>query len=158
MPDFSASLLVETSPLGPLLLHGNGDAITAIQFVDGPPPAVDPARQDAVLTRAAQQLNEYFSGARTVFDLPLQLDGTEFQRRVWAALLEIPFGERWSYLQLAKHLGNAKAVRAVGLANGKNPVAVVVPCHRVVPAAGGVGQYRWGPERKKKLLERERDV
>src|SRR5690606_212960 len=94
----------------------------------------------------------YFAGTRTEFELELDLAGTEFQRRVWAALQKIPYGETRSYGALAKLLGNANASRAVGAANGRNPIAIVIPCHRVIAASGGLSGFAWGQEVKRGLL------
>lgn len=111
---------------------------------------------DPVFEAVAQQLGEYFAGERTAFDVPLSLAGTPFQVRVWEALLEIPAGETWTYGQLAAHLGNPAASRAVGLANGKNPIGIIVPCHRVVGANGSLTGYGGGLARKRWLLDLER--
>ena len=100
----------------------------------------------------------YFAGDLTEFDVPLGLKGTDFQRRVWDGLRQIPFGETWSYAQLAENVGNAKACRAVGLANGRNPIGIIVPCHRVIGADGTLTGYGGGLERKAWLLEHERKV
>ena len=105
--------------------------------------------------RAAVQLVEYLEGKRTAFDLPLDLRGTEFQRRVWQALLEIPYGETRSYLEVARAIGAPHAVRAVGAANGANPVALVVPCHRVIASDGSLGGYGGGLRLKERLLAME---
>ena len=102
-----------------------------------------------------KELEEYFEGRRTSFDVPVALHGTPFQRRVWEALLEIPYGETTSYGELARRLGSPRAMRAVGLANGRNPVAVIVPCHRVIGADGTLTGYGGGLERKRLLLELE---
>lgn len=107
-------------------------------------------------TEVIHQLEEYFSGGRTRFDLPVTLFGTDFQRRVWAALREIPYGETVSYGQLADRLGQPTASRAVGLANGKNPIGIIVPCHRVVGADGALTGYGGGIGRKRFLLDFER--
>jgi methylated-DNA-[protein]-cysteine S-methyltransferase len=107
------------------------------------------------LPTAARQLREYFAGHRKVFDLPLALHGTEFQKRVWLQLTKIPFGETWSYGQLAKRLDNPNACRAVGLANGRNPIAVIVPCHRVIGADGSLTGFGGGLPRKQWLLAHE---
>jgi len=104
---------------------------------------------------AAAQLAEYFAGHRTVFDLPLAPAGTEFQRRVWTALQAIPYGQTWSYAQLAEKIGKSGASRAVGLANGRNPIAVVIPCHRVIGADGSLTGYGGGLDRKRFLLDLE---
>jgi methylated-DNA-[protein]-cysteine S-methyltransferase len=107
------------------------------------------------LPEAVRQLSEYFSGRRRQFDLPLRLIGTEFQMRVWQQLTAIPFGETWSYGQLAKRLENPSACRAVGLANGKNPIAIIVPCHRVIGADGSLTGFGGGLPRKQWLLAHE---
>jgi methylated-DNA-[protein]-cysteine S-methyltransferase len=119
------------------------------------------AAQDAdaaVLAEAAGQLAEYFDGQRQDFDLPLALDGTAFQRRVWHALLSIGYGETVSYGQLAGQIGRPTAARAVGLANGRNPVSIIVPCHRVVGSDGNLTGYGGGLDNKQRLLELERRI
>jgi methylated-DNA-[protein]-cysteine S-methyltransferase len=119
------------------------------------------AAQDAdaaVLAEAARQLAEYFDGQRQDFDLPLALDGTAFQRRVWDALLGIGYGETVSYGQLAGQIGRPTAARAVGLANGRNPVSIIVPCHRVVGSDGSLTGYGGGLDNKQRLLELERRI
>jgi methylated-DNA-[protein]-cysteine S-methyltransferase len=151
---------VVDSPIGPLTLVGRGGRLTNLVMVDqahavAPPP--DSRRDDAAFAEVAAQLAEYFAGDRTDFDVPLELGGTEFQRRVWAQLRCIPYGETISYGELARRVGNPRASRAVGLANGRNPVAVIVPCHRVVAADGGLGGYGGGSARKIHLLDLERD-
>jgi methylated-DNA-[protein]-cysteine S-methyltransferase len=113
-------------------------------------------RDDDFFVDVTRQLDEYFAGSRTSFDIALQLQGTPFQRAVWAQLRDIPYGETISYGELARRVGNPKASRAVGLANGRNPIAVIVPCHRVIAADGTLGGYGGGPERKTHLLELER--
>lgn len=107
------------------------------------------------LQKAAMQLDEYFAGQRTEFDVALDMTGTEFQRGVWTALTVIPFGQSVSYAQHAQVLGNPKALRAVGSAIGKNPVSIIVPCHRVIGSSGAVTGYAGGVERKRFLLELE---
>jgi methylated-DNA-[protein]-cysteine S-methyltransferase len=143
------------SPIGDLLLTGDGRALTRLQMS---PFTIDPSwqRDDDALHDYVVQLEEYFAGERRDFDIPLQPAGTPFQQRVWAALCEIPYGETWSYLQLATRVGNPKACRAVGLANGRNPIAVVVPCHRVIGATGSLTGYGGGIDRKRLLLDLER--
>ncbi|MBN1937224.1 MAG: methylated-DNA--[protein]-cysteine S-methyltransferase [Anaerolineae bacterium] len=108
-----------------------------------------------VIEMALVQLDEYFSGVRRVFDLPLGLHGTEFQQRVWRQLLEIPYGQTASYAEVARALGNPQAVRAVGLANGKNPISIIVPCHRVIGSDGNLVGYGGGLWRKEWLLKHE---
>ena len=107
---------------------------------------------------AIEQLDEYFSGERQDFDLPLAVAGTTFQQRVWAALREIPYGETESYGELAARIGSPGASRAVGLANGRNPIGIIVPCHRVIGASGSLTGYGGGIERKRQLLDMEREV
>jgi methylated-DNA-[protein]-cysteine S-methyltransferase len=110
-----------------------------------------------LLLRAETQLGEYFRGSRKRFDLPLDLRGTAFQRKVWAELGKIPFGATWSYRELAERIGNPGAVRAVGTANGRNPVCILIPCHRVVRVSGDLGGYAGGLENKAFLLELEKE-
>ncbi|CAN5816502.1 hypothetical protein BH11MYX2_BH11MYX2_03350 [soil metagenome] len=114
-----------------------------------------PLGNSAVLDRAAKQLAEYFASKRSTFDLPLAPDGTDFQRKVWRALETIPFGETWSYGELAKRIGNPTASRAVGAANGQNPLWIIVPCHRVIGADGSLTGYAGGMTAKKWLLAHE---
>jgi methylated-DNA-[protein]-cysteine S-methyltransferase len=147
------------SPLGPLTLVSDGTALTAIHFdAHGTPGDAPGAARDEVLSAARAQLGEYLAGDRRDFELPLRPAGTPFQREVWAALLEIPYGETIGYGALAARLGRPAAARAVGLANGRNPLAVVVPCHRVIGAAGALTGYGGGLERKRFLLELEARV
>ncbi len=145
------------SPLGPLTLISNGAALTDLQF-ENPRHPYEPAPSgvDAVLDRARQQLDAYFAGALRTFDLPLAPQGTPFQKRVWAALAVIPYGRTMSYGALAAAIGNANAMRAVGLANGRNPITIIVPCHRVIGADGSLTGYGGGMERKRRLLDLER--
>jgi methylated-DNA-[protein]-cysteine S-methyltransferase len=164
-PEFTQSVVA--SPIGPLTLVAAGGALAGVymdaqRHLPGTVAQAAPASQDgpdaAPLAAAARQLTEYFAGQRTEFDLPLEMAGTDFQRRVWAALREIPYGETVSYGELARGLGKASASRAVGLANGKNPFAVVVPCHRVVGSDGSLTGYGGGLDRKRFLLALEQRV
>jgi methylated-DNA-[protein]-cysteine S-methyltransferase len=143
------------SPLGPVLLTGGDDGLTRV-LLDGPDPAPGWVRDDARFTEAARQLGEYFAGARTAFDLPLRAAGTAFEQRVWDELRRIPYGETTSYGELARRLNHPGAARAVGRANGRNPLAIVVPCHRVIGASGALTGYAGGLERKRELLALER--
>jgi methylated-DNA-[protein]-cysteine S-methyltransferase len=149
------------SPIGDLTLVGDDDGLVALYMVQqrhrpGPETFGEP---DATAFDAVrEQLGEYFEGTRTDFDLPLSLHGTPFQLTVWHELLKIPYGETISYGELAARLGNPSASRAVGLANGKNPVSIVVPCHRVVGSKGDLTGYGGGIERKQHLLGFERKV
>ena len=148
------------SPVGKLKLVASSTALVAVLWEQERPNRVklDEMKFDPrhpVLIEAARQLAEYFSGARTEFALPLEPRGSEFQKKVWQALREIPFGKTRSYLDLAKAIGSAKAVRAVGAANGKNPLSIVVPCHRVIGANGALTGFAGGLEAKAKLLALE---
>ncbi|WP_229852628.1 methylated-DNA--[protein]-cysteine S-methyltransferase [Streptomyces albospinus] len=154
--------VLDDTPVGPLTLVAGGDALTGLYMTEQrhrPPqeafgtPA-DPA--DPPFAAAITQLRAYFRGELTTFDLPLALHGTPFQRRVWAALRTIPYGETVSYGRLAERLGVPTAARAVGLANGRNPVGIIVPCHRVVGADGSLTGYGGGLDRKRRLLAFER--
>jgi methylated-DNA-[protein]-cysteine S-methyltransferase len=148
------------SPIGSLLLTADDDELSGL-YMNTPSkqPAIDDAWREqpssGVLAEATRQLQEYFAGSRRSFDLPLRMTGTEFQRRVWRELTQIPFGETWSYGQLAKRIGNSNASRAVGLANGRNPIAVIVPCHRVIGADGSLTGFGGGLPRKQWLLSHE---
>jgi len=157
VPRVSAASRVIESPVGPLLLVACDGALaqlwmTPFAVPDGEPPAGADA---AVLEAAEHQLNEYFEGRLTEFDLPLALEGTTFQRRVWDELVRIPFGERISYGELARRVGRAGSARVVGLANGRNPVSIIVPCHRVVGSDGTLTGYGGGLDRKAWLLDHE---
>ena len=116
------------------------------------------SRTDPVLNSAASQIGEYFAGGRKLFDVPLDLHGTDFQTATWTALAEIPYGTTWTYKQQAEHIGRPKAVRAVGAANGRNPVSIVLPCHRVIGANGSLTGFAGGIEAKRYLLDLERTV
>ena len=147
------------SPVGLLTLAGVGSTLMHLRMVDqthepdrsGWEPADDDAFSEAV-----EQLSGYFAGELTEFDLDLRLAGTEFQRRVWAALRTIPYGETRSYGQIAEQIGSSGASRAVGLANGRNPIGIIVPCHRVIGSTGGMTGYGGGIDRKRALLALEK--
>lgn len=147
-----------SSPIGELLLAVRDERVLHIGFAEERHPHVRQGewRRDAARVVAARtQLEEYFAGKRQRFDLELLPIGTEFQRQVWAELARIPYGETISYGELAHRIGNAKAMRAVGLANGRNPIPIVVPCHRVIGANGSLTGFGGGIERKRWLLEHE---
>src|SRR5262245_51620275 len=148
---------VVPSPIGDLLLTSDGEALTGLHMDPGDGFDIDPEwEQDAaVFADAISQLHAYFAGELTAFDLPLALAGTPFQKRVWAELRQIPFGQTISYQDLARQVGNPKASRAVGAANGQNPVAVIIPCHRVIASDGTLGGFGGGLERKEWLLRHE---
>lgn len=138
------------TPIGPLTLEADENAVTAIRFSAG-------SAQDAspLLDAAEAQLREYFAGARRTFDLPLAPHGTAFQQRVWAALRAIPYGETRTYGELAAAIGNPSASRAVGMANHRNPIPIIIPCHRVIGANGTLTGYAGGLEIKRRLLALE---
>lgn len=156
------------SPVGPLLACATESAVCGLSFCDADelPQRLQTLRErhreflrsegDSPLAALRTQLQEYFQGRRCQFTVPLKSVGSEFQQRVWAALCEIPYGDTWSYLQLAVRIGDVLATRAVGYANGANPVAIVIPCHRVINADGGEGGYGGGLWRKRILLDLER--
>jgi methylated-DNA-[protein]-cysteine S-methyltransferase len=146
-----------TSPIGMLTLTSNGSALTRLSIAkEGAlDPAQVPAEADAVLLAAREQLEAYFDMRLTNFDLPLEPKGTDFQRRVWDSLRTIPFGKTISYAELARRIDNPKAVRAVGAANGRNPLMIIVPCHRVIGADGSLTGFGGGIDRKRWLLEHE---
>lgn len=148
--------IVTDSPVGWLRLCATDSALTALGFVDSEPSAADRAEPTGVLAEATDQLDAYFAGELREFDLPLAAAGTSFQHRVWRALREIPYGATASYGEIARRLGLAAGgSRAVGLANGANPIAIVVPCHRVIGADGSLTGYAGGLDRKRFLLELE---
>ncbi|GAB4421409.1 MAG: methylated-DNA--[protein]-cysteine S-methyltransferase [Anaerolineae bacterium] len=144
-----------TTPLGMLRITSSQAGIRAIQFLNETPPALPEEPLLPVLAACVQQLQEYFSGQRRSFEVPLDLRGTPFQLRVWELLQRIPFGETRTYLDLALALGDVKAVRAVGAANGQNPVPIIVPCHRVIGQEGQLVGYSGGLWRKEWLLTHE---
>ncbi|MDA8347521.1 MAG: methylated-DNA--[protein]-cysteine S-methyltransferase [Pseudomonadota bacterium] len=146
------------SPVGPLLLGGDDERLTRIDFQDGPRPLRPGAhwhRAAGPFAAAIEQLAQYFAGQRRRFDLPLAPTGTPFQLRVWEALCAIPYGETLSYGDLARRVGNPRASRAVGLANGANPLPIVVPCHRVIGANGALTGFGGGVPIKRALLALE---
>ena len=152
------------SPVGSLLLAATDTHIVTVRFA---PHSADDAEErgwtratggtsaDRILDDARLQLSEYFAGERTTFELPIAPDGTEFQRQVWTALRAIPFGGTISYGELARRVGDPKAMRAVGAANGRNPIPIIVPCHRVIGADGSLTGFGGGLDRKRWLLAHE---
>jgi O-6-methylguanine DNA methyltransferase len=156
------------SPVGPLLLRATDNAVCGLSFCDDEalPQRLQALRDRHQHTLSAErsplledlrgQLAEYFQGQRRKFAVPLSSAGSDFQERVWSALCDIPYGITWSYLDLAMRIGDAQATRAVGYANGANPIAIVIPCHRVIYADGGEGGFGGGLWRKRILLDVER--
>ena len=146
------------SPIGELLLAGDDDALAMIGFPQGSmrrEPESDWIQNETPFAEATRQLTEYFAGERHEFDLPLRLNGTEFQLLVLDELRRIPYGETTSYGDIAERIGRPKAVRAVGAANGRNPIPIVVPCHRVIGSGGALTGFGGGLDTKKALLQLE---
>ncbi len=147
------------SPVGPLTLAGVGSTLMQLRMVDQ---THEPDRSDWEPTKtdafpdAVEQLSAYFAGELTEFDIHMELSGTEFQQKVWRALQTIPFGETRTYGEIAQQIGSPGAFRAVGLANGRNPIGIIVPCHRVIGASGGLTGYGGGIDRKRLLLALEK--
>jgi methylated-DNA-[protein]-cysteine S-methyltransferase len=151
------------SSLGNVLLVASGDSLCGVYFDDQKYlPAIDPAwREDedlAVLRVAHSQLDQYFAGSRKVFDLPLAPNGTSFQRAVWNAIAQVPWGETLTYAELASRAGHPGSARAAGAATGRNPLSIIVPCHRIVGSDGSLTGYAGGLDRKQKLLALERPL
>ncbi len=167
-PSDTMHRLLLTSPVGPLLVEHDGRAVHALHFWEQGkhPPAgtrIEPTRDDALGWEVARQLREYFAGTRRDFDLPLSPAGTDFQRRVWDALRAIPFGETCSYGDVAGRIGKPRGSQAVGQANRRNPIPLIVPCHRVLDSKGGISGYMGSAEgegiaRKRWLLDHEKEV
>lgn len=144
--------------IGRIVIQENGTAITKLDFINKEvQEQIIQEHETALLKEAIKQLDEYFDGKRKSFDLPLEPKGTEFQKKVWNALKEIPFGETRSYGEIAKIIGNEKAARAIGMANNKNPIAIIVPCHRVIGANGKLVGYAGGLDIKERLLKLEKN-
>jgi methylated-DNA-[protein]-cysteine S-methyltransferase len=147
------------SPIGELLLTGDGTSLTRLAMHEhGSQPQGDWRRDEAAFMAAHEQLTAYFAGELRAFDLPLAPAGTAFQRQVWQSLLAIAFGQTESYGALARRIGSPKAARAVGRANGRNPIAIIIPCHRVIGANGSLTGYGGGIKRKRWLLAHEGDT
>ena len=149
------------SPIGRLLLAGDGEYLSLLGFPTG---SMARSHEQGwiegpeVFAEVIMQLDEYFSGERREFDLPLAPEGTEFQQQVWDGLLQIPYGTTWSYGELAQHIGNPKASRAVGAANGLNPIPIIIPCHRVIGSNGKLTGFGGGLETKQFLLQLEAET
>jgi methylated-DNA-[protein]-cysteine S-methyltransferase len=148
---------IVASPVGKLKLVARGDRLVAILWENDRPGRVKlgdmrEADDHPVLVETARQLGEYFAGTRTRFDVATEFVGTEFQKKVWNALLTIPFGETRSYREIAEQIGNGRASRAVGAANGRNPISIIAPCHRVIGASGDLTGFAGGMEVKATLI------
>lgn len=155
----SVQYKLNTGLIGPLYLVASDKGLRGIFWSRQKSEMLDDlahaGQAGAILLRAIKQLMEYFAGRRKVFDVPLDILGTEFQRKVWDELSRVPYGSTCSYTDIARRIRNAKAVRAVGTANGRNPLSIIIPCHRVVSANGTLGGYAGGLETKAKLLRLE---
>ncbi|MEJ8843937.1 methylated-DNA--[protein]-cysteine S-methyltransferase [Lacibacter sp. H375] len=143
------------SPIGTILLESEDEHLTTVSFRDDISVAETANTTSSVLKATINQLDEYFAGRRKQFDLPLQPAGTAFQQKVWDQLMKLPYAETVTYLHMAKRLGNVKSIRAAASANGKNPIGIIIPCHRVVGADGKLTGYAGGLHRKQWLLEHE---
>lgn len=157
-PELPRSYAILDSPIGPLTLVSRGELLCEVWFSEGSEPAeIAAAVEDhGPLEVALRQLEEYFRGERTTFDLELAPEGTPFQLRVWEQLLAIPFGETRSYGEIARAIGQPEAARGVGAANGSNPIPIVIPCHRVIGASGALTGFGGGLDTKRWLLDHER--
>ncbi|MBG24386.1 MAG: cysteine methyltransferase [Idiomarinaceae bacterium] len=141
-----------SSPLGPISVRSDGACVTAVEFCDE---SSKEGSKCEVLSAAIAQLEDYFAGRLQTFDLPLSPEGTAFQQRVWQALTKVPYGTTSSYAKIAQAIENPKGVRAVGMANSKNPIAIVIPCHRIIGANGTLTGYAGGLDKKAWLLQHE---
>ena len=150
-------IVYHKTPLGICKIEGDNEGIVAISLLDDDTLSLSETIPEN-LQLCVQQLNEYFEGTRTSFDLLLNPKGTKFQQKVWTKLLDIPFGKTTSYLEQSKRVGDVKAIRAVASANGKNPIAIIIPCHRVIGSNGSLTGYAGGLWRKKWLLDHESPV
>ena len=145
-----------STSIGRIGIADNGEVITNLYFAGEKAPQGVNVEETALIKNAAAQLDDYFAGKRKVFEVPLAMEGTTFQQTVWKALIAIPYGETRSYIEIAESIGNPKACRAVGMANNKNPIAVFVPCHRVIGKNGKLVGYAGGLDVKEKLLGLEK--
>ncbi|MDW5299181.1 MAG: methylated-DNA--[protein]-cysteine S-methyltransferase [Sedimentibacter sp.] len=151
------NVFVYNTIIGQVAVIDNGIEITNMDFADNFNIANMNVCETKLINNAANQLNEYLNGTRTAFDLPLNPEGTEFQKKVWTALCKIPYAETRSYKQIAEAVGNPKAFRAVGMANNKNPIIIFIPCHRVIGSNGSLVGYAGGLDMKEKLLALEKE-
>lgn len=143
------------SPIGKLRIKASEDALSSITFNDTDASNSPSNKSSGIINKAVKQLEEYFEGKRTIFELPLSPEGTDFQQRVWKALQSIPYGQTTTYSELSSKLGDPRAIRAVGKANGQNPIPIIIPCHRVIGANNNLIGYAGGIERKRWLLQHE---
>ena len=143
------------TPIGPIAIQADGNAIYAVLFDRESVAVAEKEASNPLIKKCAAQLKEYFAGTRKIFDLPLRQEGSPFQPSVWQQLLKIEYGKTISYMELSKRIGDTKAIRAVGTTNGKNQIAIIVPCHRVIGSDGSLTGYAGELWRKKWLLEHE---
>lgn len=148
---------IYTSPIGQIKIVANEDCIHALTFTEGTelPSNKLLSESPAVIHQCIDELIEYFNGTRTKFNVPIHQEGTDFQQKVWKELYEVPYAKTMSYADLAKKLGDPKVIRAAASANGKNTIAIIVPCHRIIGSDRNLTGYAWGLERKKWLLQHE---
>lgn len=151
---FYGTYIIDT-PIGTMVATASENAITSLDFTDATAQIITSCHP--LLLRLKEELYEYFEGKRHTFTLPLSPQGTPFQKQVWETLLTIPYGETISYAEEAERFGNPKAIRAVASANGRNPIAILIPCHRVIASGGGLGGYSGGIEKKEFLLQLEKE-
>lgn len=149
------STRIINTPIGKMIATTDENSITSLDFTDETQSLNN--SDNPLLIRLEQELNEYFEGKRQTFTLPLSPHGTPFQKRVWQTLCTIPYGETISYATEAKLFGNPQATRAVANANGRNPITILIPCHRIIATGGGLGGYSWGIEKKEFLLALEQE-
>ncbi|MGL4781262.1 MAG: methylated-DNA--[protein]-cysteine S-methyltransferase [Bacteroidales bacterium] len=141
------------SPIGTLKLQATEERLYSVKFIE----QIDcPVQSNALLQTCKTQLSAYFEGTCKEFDIPLSFQGTQFQNKVWNALSQIAYGQTCTYKDIAERIQHPNALRAVGTAIGKNPLAIIIPCHRILPKQGGIGNYHWGRAIKKALLELEK--
>lgn len=144
--------------VGKIIIMDNGEAITGIYFNKDEIPKGFTEVETDLIKETKRQLEQYFEGSRQTFDIPLSVTGTEFQKNVWKALQDIPYGETKCYSEIAEYIGNPKACRAVGLANNRNPISIIIPCHRVIGKSGKLVGYGGGLHIKEKLLKLEKTL
>ena len=152
MKELVTQVAVVKTQIGKIRLQSIGELLQRLEFVEESEPLIEP---DAFLSKVALQLNEYFDGSRTRFEIPIHASGTHFQMNVWDQLVQIEYGQTWSYEDLARRLGDKKVIRAAATANGRNPIAIIIPCHRVIGKDGTLTGYSGGLWRKKYLLDLE---
>ena len=152
MKELVTQVAVVKTQIGKIRLQSIGELLQRLEFVEESEPVIEP---DTFLSKVALQLNEYFDGSRTRFEIPIHANGTHFQMNVWDQLVQIEYGQTWSYEDLARRLGDKKVIRAAATANGRNPIAIIIPCHRVIGKDGTLTGYSGGLWRKKYLLDLE---